>query len=139
MIANKIPNLPDVYLVSSIEKSAFRLDEHLANRAQLVYVIVASIVFDAGKSELIDKLLQMFEAIRDTGAERNQLVLLHPVDERKVVLETILLWNNWGGVTAPIIHSVENTLKYMESALLDGNRPISDKCIEKGHDFNVKD
>ena len=135
MISNKVPQLPDVYLVSKLDKSAFLLKEHLENRARLVYVAEASLVFDEGKAEICQCLLKMFE----TGAERNQVVMLIPAEERQAVFDTASLWTNWGGVVLPIIHSVQHTLEMIEEELLNGNIPLENQCIERGHDFNVKE
>lgn len=112
---------PDVYLVSAADHAAFLLKKHLDERAFLVTRITDPVVFGAGKDYYVSLLLSM----KDYGADSNQCVLVYDAADRAVLWETVLLWNNFGGVSLPILHEdFQKTLSELEKNLTSGNVPV---------------
>jgi hypothetical protein len=120
MIAKSIPQLDNVLLVSPLNKSVHFLKKHLEERAKLIYTPSSLDVFPSASGELKAMVLEMHKL----GAEPNQCVLLVEYENRRVVLDTMSTWQNWGGVALIMVDGLDKTLRYIEEELLDGNIPL---------------
>lgn len=122
MIAKKIPHEDKAILVSRESYPVFQVKKHLEGRAVLVVMMEEPIVLGVGKEWYVAMLMRLKETF---GAESNQCVLLYdPTDVRKVIWDTLFLWNNFGGVSMPIVYGLDDTLKEIELNLKEYNHPL---------------
>ena len=123
MIAKQIPHLDKVILVSPSDYSTFRIKQHLEDRALLVVVLEDPVLFDVGREWYVSLLINMHDTF---GARANQCVLLYdPVSMRRSEWDTLLLWNNFGGVSLPTVYGLDATLTELEKSITNWeNYPV---------------
>lgn len=115
-------------MVTSLDRPPFLIEKHAERGAKFIYAPNETIVFGIGVEEVVSHLAMM-QKIKNT--QPSQCILLIKWEERSAVYDTINLWNNFGGTSLPIIHSLENTLKMIEDELVSGIAPGSWLSREK--------
>jgi hypothetical protein len=109
-------------MITPLNKPPFLVEKHAKSGAKFIYAPSETIVFGIGVEEVVSHLAMM-QTIENT--QPNQCILLIKWEERSAVYDTVNLWNNFGGTSLPIIHSLENTLSMIEEELLSGISPGS--------------